>query len=110
MPTARDLALLKAFEGVLAEGRFLDESIGLILDTALRFFDAIAVTLLPAGGAPPISRSGASLAATAAEQKLALVLESQLGDGKERRAAEAGLAFACAPVRTGELVSGAFGV
>lgn len=110
MPTTRDLALLKAFEGVLAEGRFLDESIGLVLDTALRFFDAVAVALLPAGGAPPISRAGASLAAATAEQKLAQVLEGPLEDGKERRAAETGMAFVCAPVKTGELVAGSFGV
>ena len=51
MPTNRDLALLKAFETVLTEGRFLDESIGTILDTALRFFDADAVAVQPAGGA-----------------------------------------------------------
>ena len=67
MPTSRDLALLKAFEAILAEGRFLDESIGIVLDTALRFFDAVAVALLPAGGAPPMSRAGTSIVATAAE-------------------------------------------
>lgn len=110
MPTARDLALLKALEGVLAEGRFLDESIGIVLDTALRFFDAVAVALLPAGGAPPISRAGTSLVAAAAEQRLARVLEGPLADGKETRVVESGLVFACAPVRTGEHVSGAFGV
>ena len=46
MPTSRDLALLKAFEAVLAEGRFLDESLGTLLDLALRFFDAVAVALV----------------------------------------------------------------
>ena len=67
MPTTRDLALLKAFEAVLAEGRFLDESIGTVLDTTLHFFDAVAVELQPAGGAPAISRAGSSIVATAAE-------------------------------------------
>jgi len=110
VPTARDLALLKAFEAVLAEGRFLDESIGTLLDTALRFFDAVAVALLPAGGAPPISRAGGSIVATAAEQRLGKVLENLLADGREKSVAESGLVFVCAPVRTGEQVSGAFGV
>lgn len=110
MPTARDLALLKALEGILAEGRFLDESIGIVLDTALRFFDAVAVALLPAGGAPPMSRAGSSIVATAAEQRLARVLEGTLEEGKERRVVESGLVFASVPVRVGEHVSGAFGV
>jgi len=110
VPTARDLALLKAFEAVLAEGRFLDESIGTLLDTALRFFDAVAVALLPAGGAPPISRAGGSIVATAAEQRLGKVLEGLLAEGREKHVAESGLVFSCAPVRTGEQVSGAFGV
>ncbi|MRR11237.1 GAF domain-containing protein, partial [bacterium] len=110
MPTNRDLALLKAFETVLSEGRFLDESIGTVLDTALRFFDAVAVALQPAGGAPSISRAGASIVATAAEQKLARVLEGLLADGREKRVVESGLIFVCAPVKMGEHVSGAFGV
>ena len=110
VPTARDLALLKAFETVLAEGRFLDESIGAVLDTALRFFDAVAVALLPAGGAPPMSRAGTSIVSTAAEQRLSRALDELLPDGREARLAESGLAFVCAPVRTGEQVSGAFGV
>lgn len=110
MPTNRDLALLKAFETVLTEGRFLDESIGTILDTALRFFDAVAVALQPAGGAPPISRAGASIVATAAEQRLGRVLEGLLTEGREKRVAESGLVFVCAPVKVGEQVSGAFGV
>lgn len=110
MPTNRDLALLKAFEAVLTEGRFLDESIGTVLDTALRFFDAVAVALQPAGGAPSISRAGASIVATAAEQKLARVLEGLLADGREKRVVESGLIFVCAPVKVGENVSGAFGV
>jgi diguanylate cyclase (GGDEF)-like protein len=110
VPTSRDLALLKAFEAVLAEGRFLDESIGIVLDTALRFFDAVAVALLPAGGAPPLSRAGTSIVATAAEQRLGRVLEGLLAEGREKRVAESGLVFVCAPVKTGEQVSGAFGV
>lgn len=110
MPTTRDLALLKAFEAILTEGRFLDESIGTVLDTALRFFDAVAVTLLPAGGAPPIARAGSSIVATAAEQRLARALAGLLAEGHEKRVVESGLVFACAPVRTGEHVSGAFGV
>lgn len=110
MPTNRDLALLKAFEAVLSEGRFLDEAIGTILDTALRFFDAVAVALQPAGGAPPISRAGVSIVATAAEQRLARVLEGLLTEGREKRVVESGLIFVCAPVKVGEHVSGAFGV
>ncbi len=110
MPTNRDLALLKAFESVLTGGRFLDESIGTVLDTALRFFDAVAVALQPAGGAPSISRAGASIVATAAEQKLTRVLEGLLADGREKRVVESGLIFVCAPVKVGEHVSGAFGV
>ena len=110
MPTNRDLALLKAFEAVLSEGRFLDESIGTLLDTALRFFDAVAVALQPAGGAPPISRAGASIVATAAEQRLGRVLEGLLTEGREKRVVESGLIFVCAPVKVGELMSGAFGV
>jgi len=110
VPTNRDLALLKAFETVLTEGRFLDESIGTILDTALRFFDAVAVALQPAGGAPPISRAGSSIVATAAEQRLGRVLEGLLTEGREKRVAESGLIFVCAPVKVGEQVSGAFGV
>ncbi len=110
MPTTRDLALLKAFEAILAEGRFLDESIGTVLDTALRYFDAVAVALLPAGGSPPISRAGTSIVAAAAEQRLARALAGLLSDGLEKRVAESGLSFACAPVRLGEHVSGAFGI
>ena len=110
MPTARDLTLLKALEGVLAEGRFLDESIGIVLDTALPFFDAVAVALLPAGGAPPIGRAGSSIVATAAEQRLARALEGPLSDGREARVLESGLVYICSPVKTGEVVSGAFGV
>jgi diguanylate cyclase (GGDEF)-like protein len=110
VPTNRDLALLKAFESVLSEGRFLDESIGTVLDTALRFFDAVAVALQPAGGAPSISRAGASIVATAAEQKLARVLEGLLADGREKRVVESGLIFVCAPVKVGDHVSGSFGV
>jgi diguanylate cyclase (GGDEF)-like protein len=110
VPTTRDLALLKAFEAVLTEGRFLDESIGTVLDTALRFFDAVAVALLPAGGAPPIARAGSSIVANAAEQRLARALTGLLSEGHEKRVVESGLVFACAPVRTGEHVSGAFGV
>ena len=110
MPTTRDLALLKAFEAVLAEGRFLDESIGSVLDTSLRFFDAVAVALLPAGGAPPIGRAGGSIVANAAEQRLAKVLEGLLTEGREKRLNESGLAFVCAPVKVGEQLSGAFGI
>ena len=110
MPTARDLALLKAFDAVLAEGRFLDESIGAVLDTALRFFDAVAVALLPAGGAPPMSRAGTSIVSTAAEQRLARALENLLSEGRDGRVAESGLVFLGAAVKTGEQVSGAFGV
>ena len=109
MPTSRDLAFLKGFESILAEGKFLDESIGTVLEAALRFFDAVAVALLPAGGAPPMSRTGGSIVANAAEQRLGRALEGALADGKEKRLVESGLAFLCAPVRVGENVAGAFG-
>ena len=72
------LSLLRAFEGALREGRLLDESIGGILDAALGYFDAAAVVLLPAGGAPPISRAGRSLIAAAAEQNLSKLLEGSI--------------------------------
>lgn len=110
MPTTRDLALLKGFESILAEGKFLDESIGTILDSALRYFDAVAVALLPAGGAPPLSRTGGSIVANAAEQRLGRALEPVLEDGREKRLSESGLSYVCAPVRLGEHVAGAFGV
>jgi len=110
VPTSRDLALLKGFESILAEGKFLDESIRTVLEAALRFFDAVAVALLPAGGAPPMSRTGGSIVAGAAEQRLGRVLEGALADGKEKRLVESGLAFLCAPVKVGEHVAGAFGV
>ncbi len=110
VPSSRDLALLKAFDAVLAEGRFLDETLGGLLDVALRFFDAVAVALQPAGGAPALSRAGSSLVATAAEQRLGRFLEALLAEGKERRLAESGLVYISAPVKSADQVRGAFGI
>ena len=57
--TSVQLALLKAFEGAFREGLLLDQSLGAILDAALAYFDASAVTLLPAGDGPATSRTSA---------------------------------------------------
>src|SRR5512141_3132393 len=102
VPSSRDLALLRAFENVLAEGRFLDETIGGLLDVALSFFDAVVVALQPAGGAPVIFRSPGSFAANAAQQRLTPLLQALLSEGKERRVTDSGLVFVGAPVKGGE--------
>ena len=110
MPTSRDLALLRAFETALSEGRLLDETIGTVLETALRFFDGVAVALLPAGGAPPMSRAGNTIVANAAEQRLGKVLETILSEGHEKRLLESGLAYLGATVKLNDQLRGAFGV
>lgn len=108
--TGTALSLLKAFEGALREGRLLDEAIGGILDAALTYFDASAVVLLPAGGAPPISRAGRSLVAAAAEQNLAKLLEEVLAQGREKRSKDSGITFLGVPVKGADQVRAAFGL
>jgi diguanylate cyclase (GGDEF)-like protein len=105
-----ELSLLRAFEGALREGRLLDESLGGILDAALAYFDAAAVAILPAGGAPPMTRCGRSIVATAAEQRLSRHLEEILLQGREARVTDSGLAFHGVPVKVAEQVRGAFGL
>ncbi|HEV8266966.1 MAG TPA: hypothetical protein VGR00_01985, partial [Thermoanaerobaculia bacterium] len=106
---APELTLLKAFEGALREGLLLDESLGGILDASLRFFDAAAVALLPAG-APPMTRSGRSLIASAAEQRLSQHLADVLEKGRPNKETESGLAFFGAPVKVADTVRAAFGL
>jgi len=111
MPSASgsDPSLLQAFEAALREGRLLDEAIGGILDAALKYFDASAVVLLPAGGAPPISRAGRSIVAAAAEQNLTKLLEEILAKGREKRSKDSGIAFLGVPVKVADQVLAAFG-
>ncbi len=104
------LALLKALEGALREGRLLDEAIGGILDAALGYFDAAAVALLPAGGAPPITRLGRSTAAAAAEQNLTRLLEEIVSHGRERQSRDGGIGLVGVPVKVSDQVRGAFGL
>lgn len=105
-----ELALLKAFEGSLREGLLLDEAIGGILDAALSYFDAATVALLPAGGAPPVARSGRSMVAAAAEQRLSQHLGDVVKEGRAMRVVDSGLTFSGMPVKVSEQVRGAFGV
>ncbi len=105
-----DLSFLRAFETALREGRLLDEAIGGILDAALTFFDASAVALLPAGGAPPITRAGLSIVAAAAERKLVNLLGEVLSQGRERRDQDSGLSFVGVPVKIADQMRGAFGI
>lgn len=109
-PPLTELVLLRAFEGALREGRLLDESLQGILDAALNYFDAAAVALLPAGGAPPMTRSGRSIVAAAAEQRLTRHLEEILLQGREARVTDSGLTFLGVPVKVGEQVRAAFGL
>jgi diguanylate cyclase (GGDEF)-like protein len=105
-----DPLLLRAFEAALREGRLLDEAIGGILDAALSYFDASAVVLLPAGGAPPISRAGRSIVASAAEQSLTKLLEEILVSGREKRSKDSGIAFLGVPVKVADQVKASFGL
>ena len=105
-----DLPLLKAFEGALREGRLLDETISGLLDAGLLYFDAAAAALLPAGGAPPMTRAGRSIVAAAAEQRLSRHLEDVLTQGREQKLLDSGLVFHGAPVKVADQVHGAFGV
>ena len=104
------LSLLKAFEGALREGRLLDEAIGGVLDAALGYFDASVVALLPAGGAPPITRVGRTTVAAAAEQNLTKLLEEVVSQGRERRSRDGGIGLVGVPVKVSDQVRGAFGL
>jgi len=112
MPSARfpGLPLLKAFEGALKEGLLLDEALGGILNAALHFFDAPVVALLPGAGVPPMTRSGRSSVAAAAEQRLNQHLAEVLAQGRARRVAEGGLSFYGAPVKVKDQTQAVFGV
>ncbi len=105
-----ELSLLRAFEGALREGHLLDESLAGILDAALNYFDAAAVALLPAGGAPPMTRSGRSIVAAAAEQRLGHHLEEILLQGRESRVTDSGLVFHGVPVKVADQVRASFGL
>lgn len=110
VPMGSDFTFLRALEGALRDGRLLDEQIGGILDAALQMFDAAAVGLLPAGGAPPMTRAGRSIVAAAAEQRLSRHLEDVLAQGRELRASDSGLTFAGVPVKAADQVRAAFGI
>ncbi|MEO6323099.1 MAG: diguanylate cyclase [Thermoanaerobaculia bacterium] len=106
--TVVQLALLKAFEGAFREGVLLDQSLGAILDSALAFFDASAVALLPSGDGPPTSRL-ASREEAAAADRLEAHLRGILKTGRPGDVVESGLGFHGIPVRVNDLVLGAFG-
>ncbi|HKC25434.1 MAG TPA: diguanylate cyclase [Thermoanaerobaculia bacterium] len=104
-----ELTLLKAFEAAMREGLLLDEAIGGILGASLRLFDAAAVGLLPAGGAPPMLRSAAE-ASSSVNRRMTEHLESVLAKGAPGKTVEEDLAIFATPVKVLEQVSGAFGV
>lgn len=112
MPSARfpGLPLLKAFEGALKEGLLLDEALGGILNAALHFFDAPVVALLPGAGVPPMTRSGRSSVAAAAETRLNQHLAEVLALGRAKKASEGGLSFFGAPVKVKDQTQAVFGV
>ena len=112
MPPARfpGLPLLKAFEGALKEGLLLDEALGGILNAALHFFDAPVVALLPGAGVPPMTRSGRSSVAAAAETRLNQHLAEVLAQGRAKKASEGGLSFFGAPVKVKDQTQAVFGV
>ncbi len=112
MPSARfpGLPLLKAFEGALKEGLLLDEALGGILNAALHFFDAPVVALMPGAGIPPMTRSGRSSVAAAAETRLNQHLAEVLAQGRAKKVAEGGLSFFGAPVKVKDQTQAVFGV
>jgi diguanylate cyclase (GGDEF)-like protein len=112
MPSARfsGLPLLKAFEGALREGLLLDEALGGILNAALHFFDAPVVALLPGAGVPPMTRSGRSSVAAAAEGRLNQHLADVLAQARPKKVTEGGLSFFGAPVKVKEQAQAVFGV
>jgi diguanylate cyclase (GGDEF)-like protein len=112
MPAERPthIALLKAFEGALKEGLLLDEALGGILGAALHLFDAPVVALLPGPGVPPMTRSGRSPTAAAAERRLSQHLEEILSQGRAKKVSEGSLTYFGAPVKLKEKTHAAFGV
>jgi len=104
------MALLKAFEGALKEGLLLDEALGGILGAALHYFDAPVVALLPGPGVPPMTRSGRSAAAPAAESRLSAHLEEILAQGRAKKTLDGGITCVGAPVKLKEQTQAAFGV
>ena len=104
------LPLLKAFDGALKEGLLLDEALGGILTAALHFFDAPVVSLLPGAGVPPMTRSGRSSVAAAAEARLNQHLSDVLAQGRPKKVSEGGLSFFGAPVKVKDQVQAVLGV
>ena len=104
------LPLLKAFDGALKEGLLLDEALGGILTAALHFFDAPVVSLLPGAGVPPMTRSGRSSVAAAAEARLNQHLSEVLAQGRPKKVSEGGLSFFGAPVKVKDQVQAVLGV
>ncbi|HEX7528258.1 MAG TPA: GAF domain-containing protein, partial [Thermoanaerobaculia bacterium] len=104
------LPLLKAFDGALKEGLLLDEALGGILTAALHFFDAPVVSLLPGAGVPPMTRSGRSSVAAAAETRLNQHLSEVLAQGRPKKVSEGGLSFFGAPVKVKDQVQAVLGV
>ena len=104
------LPLLKAFDGALKEGLLLDEALGGILTAALHFFDAPVVALLPGAGVPPMTRSGRSSVAAAAEARLNQHLSEVLAQGRPKKVSEGGLSFFAAPVKVKDQVQAVLGV
>jgi diguanylate cyclase (GGDEF)-like protein len=104
-----ELALLKAFEAAMREGLLLDEAIGGVLSASLRLFDAAAVGLLPAGGAPPLLRTS-SEASSAATARLTEHLQAVLEKGTPVKSIDEDLAVFATPVKAHDQVSGAFGI
>jgi diguanylate cyclase (GGDEF)-like protein len=104
------LPLLKAFDGALKEGLLLDEALGGILTAALHFFDAPVVALLPGAGIPPMTRSGRSSVAAAAEARLNQHLSEVLAQGRPKKVSEGGLSFFGAPVKVKDQVQAVLGV
>lgn len=104
------LPLLKAFDGALKEGLLLDEALGGILTAALHFFDAPVVALLPGAGVPPMTRSGRSSVAAAAEARLNQHLSEVLAQGRPKKVSEGGLSFFGAPVKVKDQAQAVFGV
>ena len=110
VPRFPGLPLLKAFDGALKEGLLLDEALGGVLTAALHFFSAPVVSLLPGAGVPPMTRSGRSSVAAAAETRLNQHLTEVLALGRPKRVSEGGLSFFGAPVKVKDQVQAVLGV
>src|SRR5450759_3292291 len=101
------LPLLQAFDGALKEGLLLDQALGGILTAALHFFDPSVVALLPGAGVPPMTRSGRSSVAAAAEARVYQHLSEVLDEGRPKKVSEGGLSFLGAPVKVKDQVQAA---